>query len=299
MSQLLVQKETPAPVVLPEPKESILGYVWSSIGITVVLGLIICCLIYPAVVWGIGHFFFPNQAYGSLVDAQGNPTTDDSKAVGSALLGQSFSAPQYFWPRPSAAGSGYDATDSGSSNLGPLSDKLINGAYTQTAGQPATLAYDGIRLRTIHYAVANGIPFKLFNVTYDPDSGAETSRVEVDKSKYIDSSGNINDLALVMAFPHSSGSPVTGGLIADDFGTLIPGDAVTASGSGLDPHISPANATIQAARVAKARGIPVDQVMAIVQANTQGPAFGLLGDPGVNVLLANIALDNKYPMPKH
>jgi len=294
------QESTPQKPVFQEPGGSLLGHIWASIGATIVLG-IVCSGIYPAVVWGIGHVFFPVQANGSLVDAKGNPTADDSIAVGSSLIGQNFSANQYLWPRPSEAGAGYDASSSASSNLGPLSDKEINGvttpATTQPTTQPESLAFDGVRLRTIHYAVANNIPFKLYQVAYAPDADGnyvETSRTEVtgaNKLKYIDSQGNINDVALVDAFPHSSGSPSTGGVIADDFGVLIPGDAVTASGSGLDPHISPANAKIQAARVAAARGISVDKVQEVIDAHTEQPAFGVLGDPGVNVLLVNLALD--------
>jgi K+-transporting ATPase c subunit len=245
------------------PGGNLLAHIWSAIGVTLVLG-VVCCGIYPLVVWGIGHLFFPVQAYGSLVQKDGTYTTDDSKAVGSALIGQNFTAPQYFWPRPSAAGAGYDATDSGATNLGPLSDKLINGlttpATTQPTTQPESVSFMGVRLQTIHYAVANKIPFKFCQVTYD-SNGVETGRTEVPTSKYIDNQGNINDTALIDAFPHppQSGAQITGGLIAADFGTLIPGDAVTCSGSGLDPHISPNNAKIQAGRVAAARGIAIDK----------------------------------------
>ncbi len=123
---------------------SILGHIWASVGVTLVLG-VVCCGLYPLVVWAISQAVFPVQANGSLVKADGTPTTDDTKAVGSALIGQNFSAPGYFHPRPSAAGNGYDASSSGGSNLGPLSDKLINGATktappAEPAAQPATAA---------------------------------------------------------------------------------------------------------------------------------------------------------------
>jgi len=272
-----------------QPGGSLLGHLWASIGVTLVLG-IICCAIYPALIWGIGQAFFRVQADGSLLTKDGSFTTDDSQAVGSAFIGQNFSAPQYFHPRPSAAGAGYDATDSGGSQLGPLSDKLINGvttpATTQPTVQPETLAYDGIRLRTIHYASDNGIPFKLFNVA------ADATKTEVPLKNYQNKDGSMNDIALVDAFPHSG---ATAGLIASDFGTLIPGDAVTASGSGLDPHISPANAALQINRVAAARKISPDKVKALVDKFTDGPDLGILGDPGVNVLRLNIALDTNYP----
>jgi K+-transporting ATPase ATPase C chain len=280
-----------------QPGGSLLGHIWASIAVTIVLG-IVCCLIYPAIVWGIGHILFPIQADGSLLKKDGTFTTDDSQAVGSALIGQSFTAPGYFHGRPSAAGNGYDPTNSGGTNLGPLSDKLINGvtnaATTQPTTQPESLAYDGVRLRTIHYAVDNNIPFKLYTVSSDG------TRTEVPLSKYEDSQGNLNDVALVDAFPHptlNGDGPDKKPLIAADFGTLIPGDAVTASGSGLDPHISPANADIQAARVAKTRNVSVDEVKALISQYTDGPDLGFLGDPGVNVLRLNLALDAKYPIP--
>ena len=330
-----------------EPAGSLLGHIWASIGVTIVLG-IICCGIYPLAVYGIGQLVFPIQANGSLVTADGAYTSDDSKAVGSALIGQSFSQAIYFHSRPSAAnnsagasfssGGGYDATDSGGTNYGPLSDELINGlgpapstqpAATQAsttqvaASQPApAIQFDGIRLRTIHYAVDNNIPFKLYHAIYDVvknDDGTLTvkgliRKEEVPLKTFQDSQGNLNDVALVNAFPHPAAPNGGPGvifdapdfsrvvLIADDFGTPIPGDAVTASASGLDPHISPGNAKLQAGRVAASRTIPgrtvkPQDVLALVDKYTDGPNLGVLGDPGVNVLLLNIALDKQFPMP--
>jgi K+-transporting ATPase ATPase C chain len=284
------EKNTGHTMIMPrtgEPGGSLLGHIWASIGVTIVLG-IICCGIYPLLIWGLGQAFFRVQADGSLLAKDGSYTTDDTQAVGSALIGQNFSDPKYFHPRPSAAGNGYDPTSSGGSNLGPLSDKLINGvttpATTQPTTQPETLSYDGIRLRTIHYANDNGIPFKLFNVT------ADGTKTEVPLKNYLNKDGSLNDIGLVDAFPHGG---ATAGLIASDFGTLIPGDAVTASGSGLDPHISPANAALQINRVATARKISPDKVKALVDKYTDGPDLGILGDPGVNVLRLNIALDQE------
>src|ERR1700722_1063956 len=153
-----------------QPGGSLLGHIWASIGVTIVLG-IVCCAIYPAVIYVLGQLIFPVQADGSLLAKDGSFTTDDSKAVGSALIGQNFSAPQYFHPRASNAGAGYDATSSGGTNLGPLSDKVINGltnpATPQPTTQPESLAYDGVRLRTIHYANDNGIAFKLYQLNAD------------------------------------------------------------------------------------------------------------------------------------
>lgn len=315
---------------------SILGHIWAAIGVTLVLGVVVCG-IYPLIVYGIGQVVFPNQANGSLVKKDGTPTTDDSQAAGSSLIGQPFAAPGYFHPRPSAAnnsagatysaGGGYDATSSGGTNYGPLSDILINGQNvpapapatapaTATSTAPATLpamvlGYDGVRLRVIHYCLDNGIAFKLYNVTYDKDGNLiPTSRTELtaaEKLKFIAADGTVNDIALVDAFPHFDMSPtkdpvtrqpvIRHAVIADDFATLIPADAVTASASGLDPHISPANAALQAQRVADARKLPRDKVMELVRQNTDGPALGILGDPGVNVLMLNIALDKFAPLP--
>ena len=335
---------------------SLLGHIWASIGATIVLG-IICCGIYPLIVYGIGQVFFPNQANGSLVKKDGTPTSDDSQAVGSSLIGQNFGAAYYFHPRPSAAGNGYDATSSGGTNLGPLSDKLINGATaTQPAPAPATqpdtqpttataatatapttvatavatqaattnaaatstapapvetLAFDGIRLRVIHYCLDNGISFKLYHVKYDKEGAIlADSRKELtpaEKLKLIDADGNVNDIAMVDAFPHmdmsSTDTVVKEAIIADGFSTLVPADAVTASGSGLDPHISPDNAVLQAQRVMDERNkaskakLTKDQVLDLIKRNTDGPNLGILGDAGVNVLMLNIALDKMAPVP--
>jgi K+-transporting ATPase ATPase C chain len=289
---------------------SLFGHIWASIGVTIVLG-IICCGIYPLVVWYIGQTVFPIQANGSLIAKDGSLTSDDTKAVGSALIGQNFSPPGYFHTRPSAAGAGYDATSSGGSNLGPLSDKLINGvtqtpatqpatapttgqASTAPASQPAeTLAFDGVRLRCIHYALDNGISFKLYTIKSDG-----TRVAEVPISKFEDSSGNLIDTAMVDAFPHPESDPADKmPVIAADFSTPIPGDAVTASGSGLDPHISPRNAQLQKPRVAKARNISEETVQKLIDQYTDQPGLGILGDPGVNVLRLNLALDQSAPIP--
>jgi potassium-transporting ATPase KdpC subunit len=324
---------------------SILGHIWASIGVTLVLGVIVCG-IYPLIVYGIGQVFFPNQANGSLVKKDGTPTTDDTQAVGSSLIGQNFSAPYYFHPRPSAAGStGYDGTSSGGSNLGPLSDKLINGltatapapapasqpdtqastasapagvpaatvaataaaTSAATATAPATvesLAFDGIRLRVVHYCLDNGLSFKLYHVQYDKQgaiiNASKKELTPAERLAFIDAQGNVNDIALVDAFPHfdmSSTDTVTKeAVVAADFSTLVPADAVTASGSGLDPHISPENAGLQKARVAKARNIPEAAVQKLIDENTDRPGFGILGDAGINVLMLNLALDKAAPV---
>ena len=301
------EKNTGLTMVPPRIYEyggSYLGHIWASIAFTVTLG-IVACIVYPAVVYFLAQTIFPGQANGSLVKKDGTMTTKDEEAVGSALLGQNFSAPGYFHPRPSAAGAGYDPTSSGGTNLGPLSDKLVNGATTPATTQPTTqpesLAFDGIRLRTIHYAVDNGISFKLYHAAYvKHDDGSVTleKKDQVPLSQFQNRDGSLNDVALVDAFPHpTNGADVPDYtrvvLIAADFSTPIPGDAVTASGSGLDPHISIDNALLQAQRVADARKMPVEQVKTLITKYTEGPDWGILGDPGVNVLKLNLALDNR------
>ena len=189
---------------------SILKEIKTSVIVTLVL-LVVCCGIYPVVIFGAGQVLFPRQANGSLVlDGAGKP-------IASTLLGQTFSADKYFQSRPSAAGNGYDPTSSGGSNLGPTSSNLVT---------------------------------------------AITQRISDYRTK--------NNLAT---------------------NALVPADAVTASGSGLDPHISVRNAEVQAPRVAKTRNLAVEKVTELIRANTDSASLGFLGDPGVNVLKLNLALD--------
>jgi K+-transporting ATPase ATPase C chain len=179
---------------------------------TLVLAFV-CCGLYPVVVWGIAQAAFPQKANGSLIRSR------EGTVRGSELLGQNFAGTNYFHPRPSAAGNGYDATSSGGSNLGPTSQKLS----------------DAIKERISAYRTENSL--------------ADTE--------------------------------------------AVPADAVTASGSGLDPHISLRNAELQIPRVAKARGLPEADIRVLVTKYTEGPDLGFLGNPGVNVLKLNLALDNR------
>ena len=178
---------------------------------------IVCCGLYPLVVFGISQALFRDKANGSLIVDQ------DGTVRGSKLLAQGFTSDKCFHPRPSAAGNGYDAASSGGSNLGPTSQKLS----------------DAIKDRVAAYRKENGL--------------SETEPV--------------------------------------------PADAVTASGSGLDPHISLRNAELQTPRVAKARGLSEEKVRELVQQNTDGRNLGVLGDPGVNVLELNLALDSPRAQP--
>lgn len=168
-------------------------------------------VVYPVAVWAVGTVAFHDRAEGSLIRKEG-------LVVGSALLGQQFSSPQYFHPRPSAAGDGYDAGASSGSNLGPRNPDLL----------------EQIALRVADYRKENGL--------------------------------------------------------ADQ--VPVPVDAVTASASGLDPHISVADARLQADRVARVRGLDEAVVLRLVGEATDRAPLGILGDSGVDVLELNLALDD-------
>jgi potassium-transporting ATPase KdpC subunit len=185
----------------------------------IVLTLLLCVitgLVYPGIVTGLAHLLFPRQANGSLI------TSDGGGTIGSELIGQSFAKPEYFHPRPSAAGAGYDDTLSTGTNLGPTSAKLA----------------DTLIAQAVDSAVKN--------------DGAVKGR--------------------------------------------IPADYVTSSASGLDPHISPASAYLQIARVARARHADSAAVRTLVEKHLEGRQFGFFGEPRVNVLLLNLDLDRALPM---
>src|SRR5262245_58480073 len=176
-------------------------------------------LVYPAVITGIAQVVFPDQANGSLILSNG-------QVIGSRLIGQNFSKPEHFQPRPSAAGSGYDPTASAGSNLGPTSAKFINGTTKKDEKGNDVADFVGIKTRIVHYCVDNGIVF-------------ESS---MPLSNFKDAQGNLDDVKLIAAFSDEKAPLVFTPK------TPIPADAVTASASGLDPHISPANAQLQALR---------------------------------------------------
>ncbi|MEO7084955.1 MAG: potassium-transporting ATPase subunit KdpC [Gemmatimonadaceae bacterium] len=185
---------------------------WPAITMTLVL-CVITGFIYPGVVTGLAQVLFSRQANGSLVSVNG-------RVVGSSLIGQSFTKPEYFHGRPSAAGNGYDASNSSGTNKGPTDRKLA----------------DTLIVQAIEDAVKN--------------DGAVKGKV--------------------------------------------PSDMATSSASGLDPHISPANAFLQVARVAHARNADSAAVRALVDRHVEGRQFGFFGEPRVNVLLLNIALDSAF-----
>ncbi len=274
--------------------DGMLTHIRVSVIATLVLAVIVCG-IYPVVVWGLSQIFFNDRANGSLIK------NDKGEVIGSRLIGQSFSDAKYFHPRPSAAGSGYDGTASGGSNLGPTSKKLINGTTKPTtqpnpkAGGdpipgPDAVDYDGIKLRVLNYLDENGIEVKLIQIQKDSD-GKELGRALVEAKPFKTEKGEWDQVKLVNAFNDDAST-----LIIQP-STPVPADAVTASGSGLDPHISVENARIQIKRVADARKVAVDVVRKIVDANTDGADLGILGDPGVNVLMLNLSLDKNAPAP--
>jgi potassium-transporting ATPase KdpC subunit len=239
-------------------------------GLRIMIALtILTGLVYPAAMTGICQVIFPAKANGSLV-------TQDGKVVGSSLIGQPFSKPEYFHPRPSSAGAGYDATNSLGSNLGPTSAKLLHGTTKTDDKGKEVVDFDGIQDRIVHYCLDNDIPL--------------SSSVPLDQFK--DAQGNLDDVKLIKAF-NDSKSPLIVTPKAE-----IPADAVTGSASGLDPQISPANADLQADRIAKTRNIPADQVRSLIAQATDRPDLGFIGEPRVNVLLLNISLDQKFPPRK-
>jgi potassium-transporting ATPase KdpC subunit len=244
--------------------EQILPGLRIKLFLTILLGVV-----YPLAMTGISQVIFPKQSNGSLIKA-------GDKVVGSELIGQSFSKPEYFHPRPASAGSGYDATASSGSNLGPTSAKLVHGTTKTDDKKNEVVDFDGINLRIVHYCLDNDIPY---------ESSKPLDQFKVAK-------GDLDDVKLIKAF-NDDKAPLVFTPKAP-----IPADAVTGSASGLDPHISPDSARSQVARIAKARGIQVDQASQLVAQFTEGPDLGLLGEPRVNVLKLNLALDQQFPVRK-
>ena len=190
-------------------KRNLITAILMTIATTVLLGII-----YPLVVTGIAQVLFPKKANGQLIEANG-------KTIGSRIIGQTFSRPGYFHPRPSNAGTGYDASNSNGSQLGPTNHQLIE-------------------------------------------------RVKGD-----------------VAAAH-----------AENPNAPVPIDLVTSSASGLDPDITPAAAAFQVPRIAKARGVKEEDLQRFLTQHVEPRQFGFLGEPRVNVLELNLALDRAYPMTK-
>jgi potassium-transporting ATPase KdpC subunit len=248
-----------------------------TVVLTVLLGFV-----YPLVVTGISQVTMSKRANGSLVKENG-------KVVGSSLIGQSFAdkdgnpMPNYFQPRPSNAGDGYDAMASAGSNYGPSNPNLIGNVPGVVTGA------DGRLLETNVYATASD-PYCLPVQATDKDGNDITDQAGnpvYEKNKdgsYVCDPNTVPERTMAYR--------ALNGLAAD---TLVPADAVTSSASGLDPQISVANARLQAARVAKARNLTTGRVLEQIAAHTQGRQLGVLGEQTVNVLELNLALDRLAP----
>ena len=277
------------------------------IALTVLLGIA-----YPAVITVAA------QLPGLKSRADGSFVKVDGKVVGSSLLGQSFtdaegkSLLQYFQSRPSAAGSGYDPTASGASNLGPESvvDTLPDPSDASDSGKQSLLTQVCARSRAVGtlehvdgsrpFCTPDGVGAVLAVFWSGPGyAGRITRAVSIDQA-----------CPAVPFLATYEGVPVTCDTFGDDLSTAqvvpirgdapakpaVPADAVTASGSGLDPDISAAYARIQEARIAQARGITVGQVDALVHKHTRDRGLGFLGEPRVDVLELNLDLDRTYPV---
>lgn len=230
---------------------------WMAVKLLVVL-LILCGVVFPFIVFVVGQLAFPYQANGSLLrDKQGNP-------IGSLLIGQQFTRTEYFHGRPSAAG--YDASNSTGSNIGPTNSQLINGNGTEVTVSPGTPPP----------ANATPVPGKA-HTYYVPGS-------------------YLGVKAYAEQFRKENG-------LAPD--TPLPADIITASGSGLDPDISVDAALLQVNRIVAARRslggkngtITPEVVRELIHQNTRGRDLGILGEPSVNVLALNVALDATYSAP--
>ncbi|MGV9382827.1 potassium-transporting ATPase subunit C [Nonomuraea sp. NPDC003707] len=256
--------------------------------LTVLLGLI-----YPLATTGIAQALFNGKANGSIVRAGG-------KDVGSAIIGQSFTdadgnpVKKYFQSRPSAAGDGYDPTSTGASNLGP-EDVVDVLPVLGAEGRQSLLTRVCARSKAVGelegvsgarpYCTADGVGavLKVF-----PDRAVSVNQA-CPATPFV---ATYQGLKVECAKPgedYAAGRTVP--VRSEASRVPVPADAVTASGSGLDPHISVAYAELQAPRVAKERGLALDKVKALIDENTTGRVLGFMGEPAVNVLELNLALD--------
>ena len=221
--------ERPEDATGPRPVVIVLAQLRPAL-LSVLLLTLLSGVIFPLALAALAWPLLPRQAAGSLI-------VRDGFVVGSELIGQDFTGPGYFHPRPSAAGRGYDATTSGGTNLGPANPQLRDGTKDDPATPGADESFAGVRELAEAYRACNGL---------GPDAD-------------------------------------------------VPVDAVMRSGSGLDPHISPANAALQVARVARARRLSEESVRRLLAEYTRGRQFGILGEPRVAVLPLNLALDRAAP----
>ncbi|WP_406238594.1 potassium-transporting ATPase subunit C [Nocardia sp. NBC_01009] len=267
-------------------------------------------IVYPLVVFAVA------QLPGLHDKAEGSLITVDGKTVGSSIIGQSFTDKdgnalvQYFQSRPSAAGDGYDPLSTAASNLGP--ESIVDTLDGDPANvKPSLLSTVCSRSKAVadREGVDGSRPFctkdgvgAVLSVIGPRDADGEVSQpvqvVSVNEAcpttPFLDTYKGVRVECAEPGEDYSIGRivPIFGDASTD---TPVPTDAITASGSGLDPHISPEYAAIQVARIAGTRNIPADQVRALVEANTDGRTLGFLGEPRVNVVELNIELDSKYP----
>jgi potassium-transporting ATPase KdpC subunit len=289
---------------------------WAAFRALLVL-TVITGLAYPIFIWLVAQVpGLHDKANGSIIEVDGKP-------VGSSLIGQSFTdkdgnaLPQYFQSRPSAAGDGYDPLATSASNLGPESivdtpadpsqPKDSNGykasLLTLVCGRSLTVGQlegvDGSRPFCTGEGVGAvlsviGPRDSLGNVVHPTKVVSVNEPCETTKTPFLNTYEGVRVECAKFGDDYSIGQivPIRGAAPADP---AVPMDAVTASGSGLDPHISPAYADLQVNRVAKARGVSPDQVRELVLANQDGRVLGFIGEAKVNVLQLNVALDEKYP----
>ena len=284
---------------------------WAALRALVVL-TIVTGIVYPLVITGVAQIpGLQHKADGSIVKV-------DGKAVGSSLIGQSFTddkgnaLPQYFQSRPSDAGAGYDPTATSASNLGPenIVDTLPDPSNKDDTGKQSLLTQVCSRSLAVGqlegvsgarpYCTPAGVGAVLAVVR---EGGTPNGKITAVYS--------VNEACPATPFITTyKGVKVQCAQFGTDYTALgfitairgdapahpaVPSDAVTASGSGLDPQISPAYADLQAPRIAKARGVDVATIDALIKTYTDGRALGFMGEPAVNVLQLNVALDQKYP----
>jgi K+-transporting ATPase ATPase C chain len=279
---------------------------WAAFRALLVLTVIVG-IAYPLFIWLVAQLpGLRDNANGSIIDVNG-------KAVGSKLIGQLFTdadgnpLPQYFQSRPSAAGDGYDPLATSASNLGPESivdtpDKpsLLTLVCQRSLAVGELEGVDGAR----PFCTGGGVgavlsvigPRDSFGNVVNPTKVVSVNEpCDTTPTPFLDTYEGVRVECAKFGEDYSIGQivPVRGAAPADP---VVPADAVTASGSGLDPHISPAYADLQVDRVAKARGVSAAQVRELVQANQDGRVLGFFGEAQVNVLQLNIALDEKYPV---
>lgn len=279
---------------------------WAALRALLVLTAI-TGLAYPLFVWAVA------QLPGLREHAEGSILTADGKPVGSRLIGQSFTdpggnpLPQYFQSRPSAAGAGYDPTSSGGSNLGPESivdapgkPSLLTQVCARSAAVGRLEGVDGSRpfctgggvgavLSVIGPRDARGNvvhPTRVISVN-EPCGSTPAPFLTLYQGVRVECAQTAEDYSIGQTVPVRGAAPAS---------PAVPADAITASGSGLDPNISTAYADIQVARVAHARRVSPDQIRAVVAQNRSGRALGFFGEPCVNVLQLNLQLDHRYPV---